>query len=261
MKKSIIFASHIPTPDKLSIGVESLNKFVESFSEYDVYIGINNSCQEWYDCIEEYSKKLNIFKETTPKHLLIDSDASAFQSGLRLLKSTGNKYGIYWFGHTQGATSGSHEIRNAITNIFWNKKVIIEKKIIEEGFSMYSPFMGTCSDRNGDVDENQMNSSLSLFINGHKNNGLSSYFTFWVHSGEIINRFIGESKDIFFNKKLINFKINEQGDVIDRYFFERDFPMIYQKFLKNPKILFHKLLLHNKQHLDYVMNRCTHLTF
>lgn len=126
--------------------------------------------------------------------------------------------------------------------------MIIEKKIIEEGFSMYSPFIGTCSDRNGDVNEKQMNLSLSLFINGYENNGLSSYFTFWVHSGVIINRFIGESKDIFFSSKLIDFKINEEGDRIDRYFFERDFPMICQKLLKNPKILFHKLLLHNKQH-------------
>ena len=91
MKKCIIFASHIPTPDKLFVGVESLNKFVESFSDYDVYIGINNSCQAWYDCLEQYSKKLNLFQETTPEHLLIDSDASAFQSALRLLKMSGNK--------------------------------------------------------------------------------------------------------------------------------------------------------------------------
>lgn len=62
MKKSIIFASHIPTPDNLSVGVELLNIFLKSFSEYDIYIGINNSCQEWYDCIEEYSKKLNIYQ-------------------------------------------------------------------------------------------------------------------------------------------------------------------------------------------------------
>jgi hypothetical protein len=261
MKKCIIFASHIPSPEKLSVGLELLNIFVKSFNEYDIYIGINNSCQEWHDCIEEYSKYLNIFCETTPGHLLIDSDASAFQSALRLLKNTGKKYGIYWFGHTKGATSGSHHIRNEITNIFWNKKEIIEKKIIEEGFSMYSPFMGTCSDRNGDVDEKQMNSSLSLFINGHKNNGLSSYFTFWVHSGEVVNRFLEESKDIFFSSRLIDLKINKAGITIDRYFFERDFPMIYQKFVKNPKTLFHKLLLHNQQHSNYVMNRCSHLSF
>lgn len=261
MKKCIIFASHIPTPDKLFVGVELLNKFVESFSDHDIYVGINNSCQAWYDCLEQYSKTLNLFQETTPEHLLIDSDASAFQSALRLLRNTGNKYGIYWFGHTKGATSSSHQIRHEISNIFWNKKMIIEKKIIEERFAMYSPFMGTCSDRNGDVNEKQMNLSLSLFINGYENNGLSSYYAFWVHCGEIINRFIGESKDIFFSNKLINFKINDKGDAIDRYFFERDFPMIYQKFLKNPKILFHKLLLHNRRHRDYVISRCKHLKF
>ena len=261
MKKCIIFASHIPTPDKLFIGVESLNKFVESFSDYDIYVGINNSCQAWYDCLAQYSKKLNLFQETTPEHLLIDSDASAFQSALRLLKKSGNKYEIYWFGHTQGATSGSHEIRNEITNIFWNKKKIIEQKIIKDGFSIYSPFMGTCSDRNGNVDEKQMNSSLSLFIDGYENNGLSSYFTFWIHRGEIINRFIENSKEIFFNYKLINFKINNEGNTIDKYFFERDFPMIYQKIIKTPKPLFHKLLLHNQKHFDYVISRCTHLKF
>jgi len=95
MKKCIIFASHIPSPDKLFVGVELLNIFVKSFNEYDIYVGINNSCREWHDCIDKYSKYLNIFSETTPGHLLIDSDASAFQSALRLLKNTGNKYGIY----------------------------------------------------------------------------------------------------------------------------------------------------------------------
>jgi hypothetical protein len=261
MKKCIIFASHIPTSDKLFVGEESLNKFINFFSEYDIYIGINNSCREWYDCIKKYSEKLNIFYETTPEHLLIDSDASAFQTALRLLKSTGNKYEIYWFGHTKGATSNSHGIRNEITKIFWDKKEIIEQKIIEEEFVMYSPFMGTCSDGDGNVDENQMNSSLSLFINGYQNNGLSSYYTFWVHSGEVINRFLDDAKDIFYDNKLIDFKINEEGNTIDRYFFERDFPMIYQKFIKEPKVLYHRLLLHNEKHFDYVTSNCIHIKF
>ena len=36
MKKAILFATHIPTPDKLFVGQESLDKFVESFGEYDI---------------------------------------------------------------------------------------------------------------------------------------------------------------------------------------------------------------------------------
>jgi hypothetical protein len=255
MKKCIIFASHIPTSDKLFVGIESLNKFVESFNEYDIYIGINNSCQEWYDCIKDYSKKLNIFYETTPDHLLIDSDASAFQSALRLLKSTGNKYEIYWFGHTKGATSGSHEIRKQITNIFWDKKEIIEQKIIKEGFSIYSPYMGVTSTKN------YMNTSLTLFINGYKNDDLSSYFTFWVHKGEVINRFLDESKDIFYNNKLIDFRTTDDKYFLDRYFFERDFPMVYQKVIETPKTLYHSLLVHNYEDAEYVMNKCEKIIF
>ncbi len=255
MKKCIVFASYIPTPDKLFVGIELLNKFVESFSEYDIYIGINNSCQEWYDCIEEYSKKLNIFSETTPEHLIIDSDASAFQSALRLLKSTGNKYEIYWFGHTKGATSGSHGIRKMISDIFWDKKKIIEQKIIEEGFSIYSPYMGVTSVKN------YMNTTLTLFINGYENNDLSSYFTFWVHNGDVINRFLDESKDIFYNNKLIDFKTTDGNNYLDRYFFERDFPMVYQKVIKTPKILYHSLLIHNDEEKKYVIDKCERITF
>ena len=85
-KKCIIFASHIPTPNKLYVGKQFLDKFVESFHDYDIYIGINNSCDEWAKMIEDYSDKLNIFYEITPLNLLINSDASAYQTALRLLK-------------------------------------------------------------------------------------------------------------------------------------------------------------------------------
>ena len=94
MKKAILFASHIPTPDKLFVGQESLDKFVESFSEYDIYIGINNSCKEWIDMVEDYSKKLNIFFEITPEELLETSGGAAYQTALRLLKQKNIKYEI-----------------------------------------------------------------------------------------------------------------------------------------------------------------------
>lgn len=250
MKKAILFASHIPTDDKLFVGQESLDKFVESFSEYDVYIGINNSCDEWVDMVQNYSKKLNIFFEITPKELLDTSGGAAYQTTLRLLKQKNIKYDIYWFGHTKGATSNSHEFRKEVFSKFWEHKELIEKEILENNFSLYSPYIGNTA-------QNYLNTTLPIFIDGNLNDDLASYYSFWVHSGEVLNKFIDNCNVDFFNKNLLSFKrleVDRWGTHIDRYFFERDFPMIYQKLAKEPKLLYDVIHTNDINIINYIQN-------
>jgi hypothetical protein len=239
MKKCIIFASHIPNPNKLYVGKESLDKFVESFKGYDIYIGINNSCTEWVELVKKYSDKLNIIYEITPTELLDTSGGAAYQTALRLLKNNNKKYELYWFGHTKGATSNCDIFRNQVFSVFWDKKEIIEKEIFEGGYSLYSPWVGVTT-------PNYINTTLPLFISGKTNNDVCSFYSFWVHSGEVINKFIKECDTKFFNSNLLTHKrLNgcntPKNKFIDRYFFERDFPMIYQKICKEPKLLYYKL--------------------
>jgi hypothetical protein len=250
MKKAILFATHIPTPDKLFVGQESLDKFVESFSEYDIYIGINNSCKEWIEMVEDYSKKLNIFFEITPEELLETSGGAAYQTALRLLKQKNIKYEIYWFGHTKGATSNAHDFRREVFSKFWNHKELIEKEILENNISLYSPYIG-------ETVSNYLNTTLPIFIDGKLNDNLASYYSFWVHSGEVINKFIDNCNIDFFYKNLLSFKrleVDQWGTHVDRYFFERDFPMIYQKLVEEPKLLYDTIYVSNSNTINNVQS-------
>ena len=55
MKKAVIFASYIPTKDKLYIGEEFLDLFDKLYSDYDLYVGVNPSCEEWIKLLEKKS--------------------------------------------------------------------------------------------------------------------------------------------------------------------------------------------------------------
>jgi hypothetical protein len=258
MKGCIIFASHIPSKDKISVGKEFLDKFLESFKNYDLYIGVNNSCPEWIDVLNDYSNKLKINYEITPKELLIDSDVSAFQTALRILKNSSKKYDIYWFGHTKGVTSNSHDFRKEVFNIFWDKKESIEKNMVDNKISIYTPYIGITA-------ENYLNTTLPLIIYGKPNiNNLASYYTFWVNDGQVINYFIDNCNPKFFTEKITSFERlikDKYGDTLDRYFFERDFPMIYQKIIDDPKLMYHKIVTNDIKMINYIKNNCLYINF
>jgi hypothetical protein len=232
-EKSIIFASHIPSPDKLFVGKEFLDKFLELFNEHDIYIGVNNSCNEWLLMLDEYSKILNIRYRITPDNF--DSGygvVGAYQTALNLLRESEIEYSIYWFGHTKGSTSNSHNFRTEVFQMFWNKKEIVEEKILSGEVAIYSPYITLTG-------ENYLNTTLPTIIDGDMNDDLSSLYSFWVHNGEVINTFMKNCNPDFFTKDLLKFKrVGFDNSYLDRYFFERDFPMIYQKIGSNKKLLY-----------------------
>jgi len=106
--------------------------------------------------------------------------------------------------------------------------------MMENNYSLYSPYIGCTA-------PNYLNTTIPIFIKGNPNDDLASYYSFWVHSGEVINKFIDGCNPEFFTKNLLSFerlKKDKWGNNVDRYFFERDFPMIYQVVCEKPKLLY-----------------------
>lgn len=236
--KCIVFTTYIPTEDKIWIGLEFLDKFVEKFKDYDIYIGDSNSCEEWLEVLEGYKKDLNINYRVVPNHL--DSGygvVGAFQTALTLLKESGKKYDFCWFGHTKGVSSGSHNFRKQVFEDFWDIRETVEYKMTKEDFIMYSPYITL-------TDSVWLNGTLPLFLDGPDNDSLSSLYAFWVHKGEVIEKFLEVVNPLFFNKNILEMdRLNYENchpehPKIDRYFFERDFPMIYQKLNVGKKVLY-----------------------
>ena len=240
MKKAVIFASYIPTKDTVYIGEEFLNFFEKNYADYDLYVGVNPSCEEWITMLNQRNIKYKI----TPEEFVVKSDVSAYQSALSLLKESGNEYDLYIFAHTKGVTSNAHTFRTYVFDNFLSKNKEIERLFENDSeMGLFSPWFGICSTKGS------IQSSLDTFLGESecKNTDFMVSYTFYAIKGSVINNFIKNVKPIFWDKRItdveypyythvvvgshIYWNFNVMGTLKnDIYFFERDFPMIVERY-------------------------------
>lgn len=226
MKSAVIFATYIPTPDKIDIGIEMLDKIVEYFSDCDIYIGVNPSCDEWIETIKLYRNKLNIKYQLTEIDKVIKSDASAYQTALNLYKKNNIDYELIWFIHTKGVTSGS-PLRYSVYKIFHDKRNEIETLFINNNnLGLFMPWMIKQLPKNKDYVENNLKHIL-IGDKFKKCSDLTGHYTFYTMRGKILKNFISDVIPDFFEKNLLTLGVEQK---FDPYFFERDFPMIVEKY-------------------------------
>lgn len=226
MKSAVIFASFVPDREKLFIAKEMLDKVIEHFSDCDLFIGVNPSCIEWIELIEEYKKKINLYYKITENDKIINSDASAYQTALSLYKEKNLNHDLIWFAHTKGVTSGS-PLRYSVYKIFFNKRNEIETLFKEKNnLGLFMPWMIRQLPKNRDYVENNLKHIL-VGDKFKKCSDLTGHYTFYTIRGEIINQFLIDVEPDFFNKNLLSLGVEQK---FDAYFFERDFPMIIEKY-------------------------------
>jgi len=226
MKSAVIFATYIPTKDKISIGVEMLDKICKYYSDCDIFIGINPSCPEWVETIESYKDRLNIFYQTVDVDKIIKSDASAYQTALILYKKIGLEHNLVWFMHTKGVTSNSN-LRNSVYKIFHSKRKDIEYLFENnEKLGLFMPWMIRQAPKNKDYVENNLKHIL-IGDKFKRCSDLTGHYTFYTIKGSIIKNFLNDVVPEFFNKNLLSLGVEQK---FDEYFFERDFPMIIEKY-------------------------------
>jgi hypothetical protein len=225
MRKAIIFSTYILNNEALWIGEKFITLFREHYSDYDIYIGNNSPCDEWINLLKNIND-LNIFYETTSKDIEIDSDVSGFQTALKLLKNKKNSYDIYFFMHTKSVTSKCFDFLQEVFNDFLIKNKDIEFIFKNDNVGAYFPYYGLSA-------KEWINNCLNTILpkTNHDNSGYTSLYTFYVINGNIIKWFFENVDGTFFDKKITDFTFfyNDKLQNFDRYFFERDFPMIYEK--------------------------------
>lgn len=125
MKSCVVFAASIFDQSKLHVLHEYLNIFKNNYNDCDFYIGINHgSINEVEEVISSY--KLNCFVVRSPQHLYCQSDASAYQVALKLLKKSISRYELYWFAHTKGAVNHRPDERSMYLNLMFSNRNKIE---------------------------------------------------------------------------------------------------------------------------------------
>lgn len=214
---AIVFASYIPSIEKLYIGKEFLNIFEIYFKDVDIYIGINPpSIPEWEDLIKSYQKKINIKYDFVQPELNVGSDASGYQNALLQLKKSGKQYDTIWFGHTKGGNyndAGRAEQREYMLNNFWSKRNEIKQKLFSKNiYGSYGP-VATIS-----LTPNKPDVLDNYAAFKYPCNDVCFLYTFFCIKGHIIDWFLKNCYNNFFETNLR-----------DKYFFEDFFPHIATK--------------------------------
>lgn len=220
MSSCIIFSATILSTNRLFVLRRFLETFKSKFPESDIYIGINPvSIPEVESVILEYKLPVRMARAGTS--LYSESDASGYQTAIKLLYDSGNRYDNYWFVHTKsGVNDHSDYLREWYIDNFLSNKAPIESYIKIKNLGSYG-MLGLEYDftRNyGNTD-----SDISLWTNGISEElpYTHSYF-FYIHSIYSIaagpmHTFLDLITDVWFTSKL------------DRYYFEGVFPFIVSR--------------------------------
>jgi hypothetical protein len=229
-----------------------LETFESKFPDSDLYVGINpGSLDNIEDIISEY--KLNSQTARVDVSLYNNSDASAYQAALKLLRDSGKQYDNYWFVHTKsGVNSHSDYLREWYINNFLSRRNSVENFITTEGVGSYGmlglefePFK----------QYNETDTEISLFENNISEDLPYTHANFfYIHTIYTLahgpmEKFFSLVTDEWFNSKL------------DRYYFEGIFPFIvsrsgYFPYLENGismngvHLLYHQLDWLNTNQLD-----------
>lgn len=234
MKTCVIYAAYIPNSPKLNVIREFFSVFKSQFHDADFYIGINpGSIPNTINTIKEYG--LNCQFVNAQENLDTTTDASAYQAALKLLKDSGNKYDVYWFGHTKGGSNPREEERRLYINEFFSKR-----KEIEDMFEQH-PHLGSWGIRGNYMassgkkwDTYNVDSCISICGNkkfppfNYTHVNWSYIETMYALKGKPVEEFINIVPDDFFTTKL------------DPWYFETVMPWVpsrcgYFPYVKNQR--------------------------
>lgn len=125
MKTCVIYAAYIPDSAKLNVVREFFSIFKSNFQDADFIVGINpGSVPNLENTIKQYG--LNCQFVYVSNELHTNTDASAYQKAMSILKGSNKKYDVYWFGHTKGGVNSREEERHLYLNEFFSKRNEIE---------------------------------------------------------------------------------------------------------------------------------------
>ena len=232
MNNCFILSFYLPSKESATILGEMLSTIDNNFKNVTIYVGFNPSdfISDGIEVMNKYSN-LNIVYDVVKPTLFTDSDASGFQLALKLLKESNKMFDIYWFMHSKAITTNRHIEREFMINDFITHKNKIYKLFKgDNNIGSYGDMMlqlGTLEKSHRFTVPTLSGNYLDKFYDFPIKTPLEFFYakTFYVIKGEIINHFIYNCNDSFFNEPL-----NIYGEkTTDRYFFERDFIRVVDK--------------------------------
>lgn len=226
---ALLFSAYLPDDsilpaheqaNRLYIGQEFLHRFKQDFKDCDLYMGINPGTMTEFKDLLELSKKdfNNLEFVDVPADLYTRSDASGFQASLKLLKESNKEYDLIWFGHTKGGHYNDiyrAECRKfMIDNFFGKRKEITQLLNDHKEAGIFGNVITV--DKSPDAPNKVLNHYYKHFKYGCTS--LAYLYTFYVIKGSIVNEFIHNCEQSFW-----------EDNLRDRFWFEGNFPHIATK--------------------------------
>ncbi len=211
--KAVVFAAYLPNVYRSQVYVDHLKKH---YSDCDIYIGLNSS----FPGAEAYLK-FNGFNNIihVPRRLEVNSDASAFQAALLLLKSKNIEYETVYFTHTKGISYADPNnwmisCRDYFIG-FCTRRNLIDEALTNENIGGVS-YVGRKEPMNNGGYSKEIDDYCPS-LKQTEVDDIMSLITMYGIKGKLVKYFIDNCTVDFFNTKL------------DRYFFETSFALIVDK--------------------------------
>lgn len=209
MKDAVVFAGYFPDENSLLVAREFIDFFNNHFPDCDFYFGTNPSRLAGTFEFLVRSSGLNADFGVARNELIVDSDASAYQEGLRLLKRRSENYRYIYFFHSKGATNkNSHATRQVFMNFFKDRNRI-EHFLSAPTVGSYSLFLAKGKTTYPDAFNGLYKFELPYFYS------YNYFHTIYAALAKPILDFIDNCDKGFLNTNI--------GEWCDRWFFERDF--------------------------------------
>ncbi len=213
MKRALVFASFMPNVRRTLKYTDTIKRY---FPDFDVYVGIN-SCTPLFKQLlhgEGFTNTIEV-----DKAIEVNSDASAYQAGLKLLKSQGKTYDAVYFTHTKGASYPDDQqwivSCDSYFTGFCERRNVINEMLSAPGVGGVS-YVGRAEPMNGSGYSTDVARYYQPRFEDVKD--IMSLTTSYAIKGEVLHQFLDTVDPKFFTDKL------------DRYFFETSFPLIVDKF-------------------------------
>lgn len=210
----IIFSSFTPFQKDLGILEEFLSLVEKNYKNDHVFIGIQkDSCADTIPFLSKY-KNLNLHYDVINPSTYINSDVCGFQKAIELYynsdKELTKEDKFVYFGHTKGVTTGNYKFREYMFNKHFNDREHIETKLAPENCGAFGHILSPINSPN----DTPYSKVLTKWNKKLKCTTLNYFFmyTFYVCKKNILDEFLKDLEYNFFTDNLL-----------DRYFFERDF--------------------------------------
>jgi hypothetical protein len=203
---AVVFAAYPVDLAAFDLCVMYLDTIRENFPDADVFVGINPAGRGGHvGALREHAESLGMKVSITPPRLVLDSDASAFQSALFAMRQTVKEYNLIWFGHSKGATTKTFGAAHDQMNNFFGRREQIEAHFTgRPGIGVYG--------REVAILPNPIDVISPYKTRKFAPQPFMILNTFFVCLGRPVLHFMRSCNPSFFYDPLP-----------DRYFFERDF--------------------------------------